>query len=206
MSYSDFKTIDDILAKFDVTISSGDSLFADVPDIPASPELAKMLDTTVPLALNINTEKARSELIIAPLLVEVRNLLERKISLFSGIDFSVDVSRNLNGFCDFILSYSRDQAFLQTPVICIVEAKNENLKSGYAQCMAEMLAAQMYNEQKAHPVSWILGVVTTGSNWKFLTLEGAKFSIDFDEYMIMQVAKILGIFVEGVHHIVRAGA
>lgn len=206
MSYSDFKTIDDILAQFDVTISSGDSLFASAPDIPASPELAKMLDTTVPLALNINTEKARSELIIAPVLVEVRNLLERKISLFSGIDFSVDASRNLNGFCDFILSYSKDQAFLQTPVICIVAAKNENLKSGYAQCMAEMLAAQMYNAQKAHPVAWILGVVTTGSNWKFLTLEGAKFSIDFDEYMIIQITKILGIFVEGVHHIAQAGA
>ena len=92
---------------------------------------------------------------------------------------------------------------MQIPVICIVKAKNENLKSGYAQCMAEMLAAQIYNTQKAHPVSWILGVVTTGSNWKFLTLENAKFSIDFDEYMIMQITKILGIFVEGVHHIAR---
>lgn len=201
MPYSDFKTIDDILAQFEVTISSGESLFKTAPEVVISPELAKMLDTTVPLALNINTEKARSELIIAPLLVEVRNLLDRKISLFSGIDFSVDASRNLNGFCDFLLSYSRDQAFLQVPVICIVEAKNENLKAGYAQCMAEMLAAQLYNGQKSHPMAWILGVVTTGSNWKFLTLEQATFAIDFDEYMIVQANKILGIFVEGIHRI-----
>jgi hypothetical protein len=53
------------------------------------------------LALNINTEKARSELIIAPLLVELRRLLNREISLFSGIDFTVDENQNLNGFCDF---------------------------------------------------------------------------------------------------------
>ena len=45
----------------------------------------------------------------------------------------------------------------------------------------------------------ILGVVTTGSNWKFLTLEQTKFSIDFDEYMIVQVNKIMGIFIEGIH-------
>lgn len=201
MPYSDFKTIDDILAQFDVTVSSGDSLFKAAPEAALSPELEKMLETTVPLALNINTEKARSELIIAPLLVEVRNLMDRKVSLFSGIEFSVDASRNLTGFCDFLISYSHDQAFLQVPVICIVEAKNENLKSGYAQCMAEMLAAQLYNGQKSHPMSSILGVVTTGSNWKFLTLNQTTLAIDFDEYMIVQVKKILGIFVDGIQHI-----
>jgi hypothetical protein len=172
-----------------------------VPEVSISPELTKMLELTVSLALNINTEKARSELIIAPILVEVWQQLHRKVSLFSGVDFSVDESRSLNGYCDYLMSDSPDQVFLQAPVICVVEAKNENIKSGYAQCMAEMLAAQLYNAKKSHAVPYILGVVTTGSNWKFLKLEDSQISIDFDEYMILQSHKIVGIFVETLRHV-----
>ena len=144
MPYSNFKSIDDLVKKFGIAIQSGVSIFRQTPETPVSPELVNMLEDNVPLALNINTEKARSELIIAPILVEVWRALHHTVSLFSGIDFTVDESRDLAGFCDFLFSYSPDQAFLQIPVICIVEAKNENIKTGYAQCIAEMLAAQLF--------------------------------------------------------------
>ena len=133
---------------------------------------------------------------IAPVLVAVRKMLHRKISLFSGIEFNVDESLNLTGYCDFILSQSPDQVYLEVPVVCIVEAKNENIKSGYPQCMAEMIAANLFNEKKATPVFSILGVVTTGSNWKFLQYQNDTLSIDFDEYLINQTGKLLGIFAE----------
>jgi len=199
MPYSNFKTLDDITQTFDVIIVSGDSLFKEAAEVSTSSALVNILEENVPLAFNVNTEKARSEFIIAPVIVEIRRLLQRKISLFSGIDFSVDETRNLNGFCDFILSYSSNQIFLQVPVVCLVEAKNDNMKGGYAQCMAEMIAAQIYNIQRGHSVNWILGVVTTGSNWRFLKLEDKIISIDFDEYLISQINKILGIFVAAIH-------
>ena len=201
MPYSNFKTLDDITQTFDVIIVSGDSLFKEAAEVSTSSALVNILEENVPLAFNINTEKARSEFIIAPVIVEIRRLLQRKVSLFSGIDFSVDETRNLNGFCDFILSYSSNQIFLQVPVVCLVEAKNDNMKGGYAQCMAEMIAAQIYNIQRGHSVNWILGVVTTGSNWRFLKLEDKIISIDFDEYLISQINKILGIFVAAIHQI-----
>ena len=204
MPYSNFKSIDDLVKKFGIAIQSGVSLFRQTPEMPVSLELVNMLEDNVPLALNINTEKARSELIIAPILVEVWRALHHTVSLFSGIDFTVDESRDLAGFCDFLFSYSPDQAFLQIPVICIVEAKNENIKTGYAQCIAEMLAAQMFNARKGHPVSRILGCVTTGSNWKFLTLADRTVCIDFDEYLISQMRKIVGIFVETLQHLALA--
>jgi hypothetical protein len=196
MPYSDFKDIEELREIFGVSIMSGDSLFATVEEVTVSRQLADILSENVSLALNINTEKARSELIIAPVLVEVRKLFRRNISLFSGLEFNVDVSQNLNGFCDFILSYSSNQVFLTAPVACIVEAKNENIKSAYPQCIAEMIAAQMFNAKKSNPVAQILGVVTTGSNWKFLKLEKNIVVIDFDEYLISQAGKILGIFVD----------
>ena len=198
MSYSQFTTIEAVRDVFNVRITSGDSLFADVPPIDISPRLQDILKEQTSLALNINTEKARSELIIAPVLVELRRLLNHRISLFSGIDFTVDSSKGLTGFCDYILSNSSDQIFLQSPVVCLVEAKNENIRTGYGQCIAEMIAAQLFNERAGHSVPYILGIITTGSNWKFLRYQGQIVAIDFEEYLISQIDKILGILVDGL--------
>jgi len=195
MSYSDFKTLDQIKKQFSISVSSSGSLFDNIKEVKPSEQLVNILSENVSLALNINTEKARSELIIAPVLVEVRKRLERKISLFSGLEFNVDDKAGLTGYCDFILSQSPNQIFLQFPVVCIVEAKNENIKSGYAQCAAEMIASEIYNQKQKHQMPYILGVVTTGSNWRFLKLENKAIDIDFDEYLISQVDKILGILV-----------
>ncbi len=193
MSYRDFKTVDDVKNKFNLTVISRDSLFSDTVEVGASAILSEILKDNIPLALNINTEKARSELIIAPVLVEIRNILEKQISLFSGIEFNVDEQLSLSGYCDFILSNSPDQIFLESPVICIVEAKNENIKTGYGQCIAEMVAAQIFNDRKSIEVPYILGAITTGSNWKFLKYENDIILIDFDEYLISQLPKIMGI-------------
>ena len=198
MSYSDFKSLEDVKKKFGISVSSGGSLFGLQGDFELSERFAEILDENVDLALNINTEKARSELIISPLLVETRKLLNRKISLFSGVEFNVDDKLGLTGFCDFILSKSPDQVFIEVPVVCIVEAKNENIKSGYSQCAAEMVAAEIFNRQNLHAIDYILGIVTTGSNWKFLKLENNVIYIDFNEYLITQAGRILGILVEAI--------
>lgn len=196
MPYNNFKTIENIKEKFKIPIASGQSLFSATQEAKPGSVLTATLEDNVPLALNINTEKARSEMIVCPVLLEVRRLLDRQISLFSGIDFNVDESLGLTGYCDFILSNSPDQVFLNFPVACVVQAKNENIKGGYAQCVAEMIAAGIFNERRSSKATSILGAVTTGSNWKFLKYEGGSVLVDFDEYLISQVDKILGIFVE----------
>jgi len=201
MSYSDFKTLEDVKKKFGVSINSSGSLFANIEQTKASEQLTAVLNENISLALNINTEKARSEMIIAPVLIEVRKLLERKVSLFSGLEFNVDEKLGLTGYCDFILSKSPDQVFIEFPVVCIVEAKNENIKSGYAQCMAEMIAAEMYNKKKSFSAQSILGVVTTGSNWRFLKLEQNTIYIDYEEYLISQIDIILSVFVKVINSI-----
>ena len=126
MAYSDFKNIEEVQNKFSVDVVSDHSFFANIPEEAASPFLQELLAENVPLALNINTEKARSELIMMPVLVEVRKLLNHRISLFSGTDFTVDAKAGLNGYCDFILSHSPNQIYIKSPVVCLVEGKNEN--------------------------------------------------------------------------------
>ncbi|MEM7537001.1 MAG: hypothetical protein AAF639_32805 [Chloroflexota bacterium] len=194
MAYSDFKTFKHVTDKFPVTISSDYSLFVNIPEIEPSAQLQDFLEDNIPLALNINTEKARSELMVMPVLLEVRKQFQRKISLFSGIEFTVDTSVGLNGFCDFILSNSPTQLFLKSPVICMVEAKNNEINPACPQCIAEMIAAQRFNAAGSNPIDTIWGVVSNGYNWKFLRLDGNDVKIDYDEYGIPQVEKILGIF------------
>ncbi len=58
-----------------------------------------------------------------------------------------------------------------------------------------MIASEIYNQKQSHQMPYILGVVTTGSNWRFLKLENKAIYIDFEEYLISQVDKILGILI-----------
>src|SRR5205085_3675262 len=118
-----------------------------------------------------------------------------RISLFSGVEFNVDVEQGLRGVCDFLLSLSPEQLAIEAPVVTIVEAKNENVKQGIVQCVAEMLAAQRFNEDRENGIHTVFGAVTTGSVWKFLRLSGAIASIDRNEYHISQVERIVGILV-----------
>jgi hypothetical protein len=197
MSYSDF-SLTSVEKAFGLNISDGINLFSDITELESSPWLKETLDYNVPIALGSNTEKARSELIIAPILVELRKQLNSQIALFSGIDFTVDSSKGLNGNCDFIISQSPQLLILRAPVIMLVEAKKENINAGLGQCIAEMLAAQIYNEREGEEVANILGVVTTGEIWKFLKLTEQLVEIDLKEYFLNNINKILGILASAV--------
>ncbi len=192
MSYSDF-TLSQLVKIFGLTINETIDLFAAVEEVESSDYLAFYLKENIALAVAINTEKARSEMIIAPILLEVRRRLNYQVSLFSGVDFNVDNERGLNGVCDFLISRSAEQLFIRAPVITIVEAKNENIKTGFGQCVAEMIAAQLFNEREENAIKTIYGVVTIGTIWRFLKLEGNVVDIDLTEYYIKNVNKILGI-------------
>ena len=150
----------------------------------------------LPLATAINTKKARSELLIAPVLTEIRRQLKNQMSFFSGTEFNVDGDRGLQGFCDCMLSRSPEQFDITAPVVIIVEAKNESIKGELGQCIASMLAAQTFNQNAGNDIDVIYGAVTSGTDWRFLTLSGSLVYIDLNEYFINEVDKILGILLQ----------
>jgi hypothetical protein len=195
MSYSEF-TLQELREKLSLHIMQAGSLFASVAGVRISEHLSTTLAENIALALNINTEKARSEMIIVPVLIELRKMMQRRMSLFSGVEFDVDAALNLNGFCDYIISKSTNQLYPDAPVVILVEAKNENIKTALPQCIATMYAANLYNTRECNAIRSILGVVTTGSNWKFLQLHTTHVAIDYDEYLISDVGKILAIMLQ----------
>ena len=197
MAYSDF-TLEDIKQKFQLLIREDTDVFAHVTGVEVSETLQTILHEYVPLALAINTEKSRSELMIAPILVEFRRLARRQVSLFSGLEFNVDAQQGLNGVCDFIVSHSTEQLYITTPVIMIVEAKSENMKAGLPQCIAAMVAARLFNERRENRVGTLYGVVTTGNIWKFLQWAEGTVYVDLAEYYISDPGKLLGILLSMV--------
>jgi hypothetical protein len=194
MAYNDF-TLDTLIAQFSLQVQEASNYFTPFAPLSMSDLLRQTLQENVPLALDISTEKARSEFIIAPVLSEVRRQLDHRISLFSGVEFNVNPEQGLRGVCDFLLSLSPLQLTIQAPVVMVVEAKNENVKQGISQCIAEMLAAQQFNHERRNAIEMVYGVVTTGSAWKFLRLTGTSVMVDSTEYHISQVERIVGILV-----------
>ncbi len=192
MAYSEF-TLQTVEENFELDFVEQSGIFAEIEPVSLSAELTNTLARNVPLATTINTEKARSELIVSNVLVELREHFDRKISLFSGIDFNVDAENGLTGVCDFLMSLSPRQSYVEAPIIALVEAKNLDLKVGLGQCAAEMLAAQRFNAERGNDISCVYGASTTGVDWLFLKLEDKCLQLDISPYTIERCDRILGI-------------
>ena len=198
MAYSRF-TLSQLKQDFGITLDESKNLFAQVSPRPVSELLTLTLRDSLTLATRVNTEKVRSELLIAPILMEIRRQLNNQISFFSGSEFNVDADRGLEGYCDYLLSRSPEQLEITSPVVVLIEAKKENLMGGIAQCIAEMIAAQTLNDRSNNAIPIIYGAVTSGTNWQFLTLQGTQVNLDTTEYFISDVEKILGILYHAIH-------
>ena len=192
MAYSNF-TFETVRKTFQLETDEAADISSGIEPMALSEYLTTTLARKVPLALAIGTEKASSELIVADILVELREKFEHRISFFSGIDFSVDAESGLTGVCDFLISLSPTQFHLEAPIIVLVEAKKDNPVLGFGQCVAEMLAAQRFNAEKENDLPCIYGAATTGTVWQFRKLEAQKLYIDRAVYSIGQCDKILGI-------------
>lgn len=192
MAYNSF-TLRDVKQRFGLATVEDQDLFADTPEVPPGERLAGVLRDYLPLATAVNTEKARSELLIAPTLLELRSRAVGPVSWFSGVEFAVDPAEGLTGYCDYILCRSAEQLFVSAPVMLIAEAKADAPKNGFGQCAAAMVAARLFNERDGRPTPEVYGAATTGLLWRFLKLSGSELFIDRTEYHISQVGKIMGI-------------
>jgi len=195
MSYSEFTSIIKVKQAFGLTTVEGPRFLPQITPINPSATLTDFLANSLPVAVATGSEKARSEMIITPVLLEVRKILQQNISLFSGEDFTVDYESGLNGICDYLISRSPEMLEIEAPAVAVVEAQKADLKTGIGQCVAEMVAMQKFNEAKGKPISVIYGGVSNGTQWRFLKLEEKIVSIDLNDYALPPVDEILGMLV-----------
>jgi hypothetical protein len=191
MPFEDFN-LESAIERFDLTLPRRADLFAHVraPEIPAV--LRTILDRWAPQALEVNTEKARSEPIIAPILMEAMHLAGHDLGVYSGISLDVDRERGLFGRCDFLLGRRSGPFLLGSPLLAVVEAKNEGSPGNLGPSVAEMVAVHIPNERKGHPIPVVHGTVTTGPEWLVLRLEGDAVTFDLRGRFLDDAGRILG--------------
>jgi hypothetical protein len=192
MAFGDFQ-YPPVLTQFGLTWQTAPDLFAGAPGVPPSPPFRETMAWGAQLAVIVSTEKMRSELMIAPLLVDFWTRYRGQLSLFSGADFQADPAAKLTGFCDFLIGRAPQQPQLIAPVLVIFEAERENTNDGLGQRIAGMVGAQRFNQRTNAPIDSVYGSVTSGTAWKFLRLTGTTLTYDLVEYEFFQADQISGI-------------
>jgi hypothetical protein len=177
MAYNKFKKLEQLREDFGIE----DIMETWLPkSMPFFPKISIFLEEALQEAEQeaLTTEKAKSESIVVPILKELKRNTPYSFAYFSGFEFNVDKDLKLTGYCDFMLSSEIKKAEISAPIFCLIEAKDGEIDKGYAQCGAEMYAAQLYNERKGKPKKVIYGCVTNAFSWCFMKLEDKNLYID----------------------------
>ena len=183
-------TFKDLTDHFGVSIESRSFLPAIAP-LPL-PDWLRQYFNVNPLAPAVTkSEKAISELIIAPILSAVKAFYDGQLGIFSGEPLS---AAGLVGVCDFIITTNPRSYVPEPPLLVLVEAKKQDISSGIPQCVAEIIAARQLNEEAGlyYPASY--GCVTTGIEWQFVRLMGDKAIADPNLLFYTDMEQVLGCF------------
>jgi hypothetical protein len=189
MGYSKYKKLKTVVKKFNLNAQSI-SLFDTVTPCEPSNWLIETLKKSriVPL----NNEKTKAERIISPILLEIAEYYQEQITLFSGEELEVNAADDLSGACDFFFVLHPHKPYIESPIISLVESKNEDMEYGRAQCAAQLYGAKLYNEAEGKDIPVLYGCATDGVEWQFIRFENNIFYIDNRIYTNLN--EILGIW------------
>jgi hypothetical protein len=192
MGYSNFKKLEIVTKKFGLS-AKREMLFANI--IPFEPN--EWLKTTLAKAkyIPLSTEKAKSERIVSPILVEIAEFHQNLITLFSGEELEINADENLSGACDFLFAISSQKPYLENPIIAISAQKF--MSESTAQCAAQLYGAKLFNEMEGKNIPVLYGCATDGVEWQFMRFENNMFHIDNKIYTDLK--EILGVW----HHIIN---
>ncbi len=190
MAYSNYKRLRTVIQEFELEAIST-NLFTPKPS-PKTPSPWLKTSLEKAKAQPLLNEKAKSERLLSPILMEVAETFQDHVTLFSGEPLDLDPDRGLIGVCDFLFALAPNKPYLEAPVISIVEAKNDDLEYGKAQCAVQLYAAHVFNQQEGKSISVLYGCATDGREWQFLRFQNGVFEIDRESYT--QVEEVLGIW------------
>lgn len=187
MPYTDF-TLETAETRLGLTAVLGD-LFLGLVPLPVPAWLADSLARGRAVAALVSG-KARSEFLVAPVLLACRELVGGDLAIYSGQRLDVDAERGLTGECDYILALTEPIPRLRAPLVTILEAKRGDIELGLGPCAAQMAAARLFNERAGHSGP-VFGAVTTGEAWQFLRLDGATLALHIERLFVDNLGNIL---------------
>ncbi|MDZ7935952.1 MAG: hypothetical protein U5M51_13505 [Emticicia sp.] len=190
MAYSDF-TFKQLRTAFGIENRIKSVFEHEIIPVEISVSLKKAVSTAE--LLPMRTEKAKSELLVLPILLDIWERNEHFFTIYSGENLNADKANGLTGECDFILAKDVNTYEISLPIISIVEAKRDNIEQGVAQCASQLLGARIFNEE-SNPVQILYGCVTNSREWQFLRLIDNQVEVHPELFYITEVEKILGAF------------
>jgi len=185
MSFSSYKTIGEVLKEFQITYKEENFVVEtpfNIPDYFREDLTFVMREGVVD-----NSEFAICENLVLPILKEVWKSYYSNFVLWSHQSLTYD--QTLCGFPEYILAKRSPLGKLvfEKPYFLLVEAKQDKFDEGWAQCLAEMVAAQRLNEQLQIV---IFGIVSNGDRWQFGKLEANIFTRNKTFYTIQELDKL----------------
>jgi hypothetical protein len=189
MAYTDF-SLEQLLIQFGIVDKVKDLFGKKEPLLPSDWLLTTLEKSST---IHARTEKAKSETIVFPILLELKDRNKDFIAVFSGDNLNADAEKGLRGECDFIITKNIGSYEINYPIIQLVEAKNHDIDLGIPQCAAQMLGAKIFNQKRNVSLEYIYGCVTTGDDWLFLRL-GEELVIDTRKYYLNELGELLSVF------------
>ncbi|MEH2007283.1 hypothetical protein [Nostoc sp.] len=185
MAFSNYKTISEVLKAFQVIYTEA-IFISEVPfNIPDY--FREDLELMMRDAVVDNSEFAICENLIYPVLKEVWKIYRYHFILWSHESLNYD--EKLSGFPEYILAKRSPlgKVVFDKPYFILVEAKQDNFETGWAQCLAEMIADQRLNAE--HQII-IFGIVSNGERWQLGKLERETFTRNTTYYTIQELDKL----------------
>jgi hypothetical protein len=185
MAFSNYKTIGEVLKAFQVTYT--EAHFISEIAFNISNYFREDLELMMRDAVVDNSEFAICENLIYPVIKEVWKIYRQHFILWSHQSLNYD--EKLSGFPEYILAKRSPlgKVVFDQPYFILVEAKQDNFETGWAQCLAEMIAAQRLNGEYQ---IIIFGIVSNGITWQFGKLEGEQFTRNSTYYTIQDLDKL----------------
>jgi len=188
MGFSSYKDIGEVLKEFQITYTEANFMGETEFSIPEyfREDLAFMMRE----AVVDNSEFAVCENLIYPVIKEVWKSYYSKFVLWSHRSLTYDL--NLSGFPEYILAKRSPlgKFVFEKPYFLLVEAKQDKFDEGWAQCLAEMIAAQRLNDDLQVT---IFGIVSNGKVWEFGKLENQNFMHNQAFYTIQEIDRLFAL-------------
>jgi len=187
MPFSAYKTIDTVVKEFQITYTQ--SNFIQETDFNIPDYFREDLEIVMQDGAADCSEFAICENLIYPVLKEVWKQYRQKFILWSHKSLTFD--ENLSEFPEYVLAKKSPlgNVVFDKPYFILIEAKQDNFEGGWAQCMAEMVAAQKLNEK---PEQEVFGIASNGGVWQFGKLEANTFTRNKTFYTIQELDKLFG--------------
>jgi hypothetical protein len=188
MAFSNFKNLGEVLKEYQITYTQANFLGERPFNIPDY--FLKNLEEVIQDGVVYNSEFAVCESLIYPVLIEVWRKYKTKLTLWSHQSFNYD--EKLSGFPEYMIAKRSPlgQIVFDKPYFILVEAKQDNFEAGWAQCLAEMIAARNLNEEITVT---IFGIVSNGDRWQFGKLENNLFTKDNSPYSIYELDRLFPV-------------